>query len=159
KILVLLHDSGNRYASKIYNDDWMSVNGYLDSSFSVQVRDVLATLGKGKQLYTINDRATIGEAIQLMEDKGISQLPVVENGMIKGMVSEKNLVRPVLLGEFSKNDNISLAVHQNFKTVDENELLEKVANALLKKETTFVTRDGKLIDILTEIDVLQYMAK
>lgn len=159
KILVLLHDSGNRYASKIYNDDWMSNNGYLDSSFSVQVKDVLNSIGKGKQVITVSDRTTIGEAINLMEEKGISQLPVVDNGVIKGMVSEKNLVRPVLLGEFSQSDNISLATHQNFRTVDENELLEKVANAHLKKEVALVTRDGKLIDILTEIDVLQYMAK
>lgn len=159
KILVLLHDSGNRYASKIYNDDWMSNNGYLDSSFSVQIRDVLLDLGKGKKIFTISDSATIGDAINIMEENGISQLPVVENGVIKGMVSEKNLVRPVLLGEFTQGDNISLAYHQHFKTVDENELLENVANALLKKEIALVTRDGKLIDILTEIDVLQYMAK
>lgn len=159
KILVLLHDSGNRYASKIYNDDWMSYNGYLDSSFAVQIKDVLSDLGKGKKVITISDRATIGEAINLMEEKGISQLPVVDNGVIKGMVSEKNLVKPVLLGEFSQSDNISLATHQSFRTVDENELLEVVANAQLKKEVALVTRDGKLIDILTEIDVLQYMAK
>tara|TARA_R110000868_G_scaffold86182_8_gene241740 strand:- start:3754 stop:5139 length:1386 start_codon:yes stop_codon:yes gene_type:complete len=161
KILVLLHDSGNRYASKIYNDDWMSTNSYLDSSFSVQISDVLTALGKGKgkEIFTVSDRATIGEAIKLMEQKGISYLPVVDQGTIKGMVSEKNLVRPVLLGEFSQSDNISLATHQNFRVVDENELLENVANALLKKEIALVTRDDKLIDILTEIDVLQYMAK
>ncbi len=159
KILVLLHDSGNRYASKIYNDDWMSNNGYLDSTFSVQIRDVLQMLGKGKEVFTVSDRATIGEAIKLMEEKGISYLPVVDQGMIKGLVSEKNLVRPVLLGEFSHSDNISLATHQSFRTVDENELLENVANALLKKEIALVTRGGKLVDILTEIDVLQYMAK
>ncbi len=159
KILVLLHDSGNRYASKIYNDDWMSTNNYLDSSFSVQIRDVLLTLGKGKEIFSVKDSATIGEAIKMMEEKGISYLPVVDKGLIKGLVSEKNLVRPVLLGEFSQSDNISLATHQNFRIVDENELLENVANALLKKEIALVTRNDKLIDILTEIDVLQYMAK
>ncbi len=160
KILVLLHDSGNRYASKIYNDDWMSTNSYLDSSFSVQIRDVLSTLGKGaKEIFSVSDSSTIGEAIKVMQEKGVSYLPVVDKGTIKGLVSEKNLVRPVLLGEFSQSDNISLATHQNFRIVDENELLENVANALLKKEIALVTRDEKLIDILTEIDVLQYMAK
>ena len=115
--------------------------------------------GNGKEIFTVSDRATIGEAIKVMEQKGISYLPVVDQGTIKGMVSEKNLVRHVLLGEFSQSDNISLATHQNFRIVDENELLENVANALLKKEIALVTRDDKLIDILTEIDVLQYMAK
>jgi cystathionine beta-synthase len=62
------------------------------------------------------------------------------------------------MGEFQKDDNISLAYTNNFKTVDKNELLENVANALLKKEVALVTENGKLVDILTEIDVLQYMS-
>jgi len=159
KILILLHDSGNRYASKIYNDDWMSDNGYLDSSFNVQISDVLTDLNKKGGVSTIKDVATIGEAIAIMDKNGISQLPVLNSkDEIVGLCSEKNLVKPVLMGEFQRDDNISLAYTGNFKTVDKNELLENVANALLNKEVALVTENGKLVDILTEIDVLQYMS-
>ncbi|EQC47574.1 pyridoxal-phosphate dependent enzyme [Bacteriovorax sp. Seq25_V] len=159
KILVLLHDSGNRYASKIYNDDWMSDNGYLDSSFNVQIKDVLSDLGKNGSIITINDSATIGEAITIMEEKGMSQLPVVNKaGEVVGLCAEKNLVKPVVMGEFQKDDNISLAYTNKFRIVDRNELLETVADALLKKEVAIITKDGKLSDILTEIDILQYMS-
>lgn len=160
KILVLLHDSGNRYASKIYNDDWMSDNGYLDSSFDVQIKDVIAALGKKGQLLTISDQTTIGEAITLMDDKGISQLPCVdENGAIKGLVSEKTLLKPVMMGEFSKEDNISLAFNMNYKVIDKNELLSNVADALLQKEVALVKEGDKIVDILTDIDVLQYLSQ
>ncbi len=159
KILVLLHDSGNRYASKIYNDDWMSDNGYLDSSFNVQIKDVLSDLGKNGSIITIRDSATIGDAINIMEDKGMSQLPVINKlGEVIGLCAEKNLVRPVVMGEFQKDDNISLAYTNKFRIVDQNELLETVADALLKKEVAIITKDGKLTDILTEIDILQYMS-
>lgn len=159
KILILLHDSGNRYASKIYNDDWMSDNGYLDSSFNVQISEVLEDLNKKGNITSILDKATIGEAINIMDSKGISQLPVLNsNGEIVGLCSEKNLVKPVLMGEFQKDDNVSLAYTNNYKIVDRNELLENVANALLKKDVALVTDNGKLVDILTEIDVLQYMS-
>lgn len=160
KILVLLHDSGNRYASKIYNDDWMSDNGYLDSSFDVQIKDVLQLLGKSGKLETISDKATIGEAITLMDERGISQLPCVDDsGVIKGLVAEKTLLKPVMMGEFSKEDNISLAFNMNYKTINKNELLSNVADALLQKEVALVMEDNKLVDILTDIDVLQYLSK
>lgn len=160
KILVLLHDSGNRYASKIYNDDWMSDNGYLDSSFDVQIKDVLKHLNKKGGLEVISDKSTIGEAISLMDKKGISQLPCIDSeGNIKGVVSEKSLLRPVMMGEFNKEDNISLAFTMDFKTVNRYELLSSVADALLQKEIALVMENNKLVDILTDIDVLQYLSK
>jgi cystathionine beta-synthase len=159
KILVLLHDSGNRYASKIYNDDWMSDNGYLDSSFNVQIKDVIEQIADKKTLLTIQESATIGEAIALMEDNGISQVPVLnKEGAVVGLCQEKNLVKPIVMGEFKKDDCITLANTQNFKVVDKHELLITVADALLKKEVALITEDGKLTDILTEIDILQYMS-
>lgn len=160
KILILLHDSGNRYASKIYNDDWMSDGGYLDNSFNVQISEVLKTLKKDGSIITIEDTTTIGEAIHIMEEKGISQLPVVnKDGDILGLCSEGNLLKPVIMGEFQKDDNISLALKSNFRVVDTNELLETVADALLRKEIAIITKDGKIVDLLSEIDILQYMSE
>lgn len=68
KILVILPDSGNRYTSKIYNDDWMRDNGYEDYSFNVIVSDVLKELGKGNDpIITLKDTNTVGDAVDLME--------------------------------------------------------------------------------------------
>ncbi|GAB4017961.1 MAG: pyridoxal-phosphate dependent enzyme [Bdellovibrio sp.] len=159
KILVMLHDSGNRYASKIYNDDWMSNNGYLDHSFNVQIKDVLKLLGKAsKGIVTVPDTATIGEVINLMDKHGVSQIPVVGAKGIRGIVGEKNLLRPVVMGEFKKDDNISLAINPQFRCVDANDLLSSVADGLLKKEVALVTEGEKIVDILTDIDVLQYVS-
>ena len=65
KILVILPDSGNRYTSKIFNDEWMMAKGYIDSSFNVLIKDLLADLGKSNgQIISISDHATIGEAVK-----------------------------------------------------------------------------------------------
>ena len=158
KILILLHDSGNRYSSKIYNDDWMSDNGYLDSSFNVSIKDLVADLGKEKkELIKLADTANVGEAIALMDKTGVSQLPIFEGETLKGLVTEKNLLKPCLLGELSKEDGISLAYTSNFQEIDQNELLSKVADSLLNKETVFVTDNGKVVNVLTEIDILHYI--
>jgi cystathionine beta-synthase len=159
KILVLLHDSGNRYASKIYNDDWMTSNGYFESDFNVQIKDVLTALGKGtKPIISIPDTASIGEAVKMMEVKGVSQLPINRNGTICGLVGEADLMKPVFLGDYSLNDSVSLVAKNNFKLIDENELLAHVAESLLAKHVVLVTKDSKPTAILTHIDILQYIS-
>jgi cystathionine beta-synthase len=160
KILVLLHDSGNRYASKIYNDAWMSSKGYMDSSFNVQVKELLTELNKDKQgLISIDDTYTIEKAIKVMEEKGISQVPVMSKGSVKGIVTDKLLIKPVFSGELSAKENISLVLNNKFAMVDENELLSQATDALLNKEVVIVSRNNQPISILTDIDILQYVAK
>jgi cystathionine beta-synthase len=160
KILVMLPDSGNRYTSKIFNDDWMSMNGYSDSSFNVRIAEVLEELGKKPgDLLSIQDNCTIGDAIKLMEEHGVSQVPVMADKHIKGIVSERKLLKPVFAGEISLDDSISLAVENKFRTINVNEMLSKVADALLQKEIALVEKDGKIISLLSDIDILQFIAQ
>lgn len=159
KILVILPDSGNRYASKIYNDDWMRDNNYLDLSFNVQIKEVLTFLRKVKtEIITIEETCTVEQAIKLMEKKGISQLPIVVDDVVIGVVSESDLLRPVFEGKLALNDNVSVAQKSHHFIVDINEMLEKVALALTKKETVLITENGKIVDILTNIDILHYVS-
>jgi len=159
KILCLLPDSGNRYASKIYNDDWMSANGYQDSSFNVSVSEVLESLGKKeRQIYSLPDNSTIGDAVRLMEEKGVSQVPVFCKDKIQGIVTEKTLLRPLYQGEYNLNDSITMVSESRFKSIDKNELLSKVADALVCKETVLVTSKNEIVGILTDIDILQFIS-
>ena len=160
KILVILPDSGNRYASKIYNDDWMRENRYLDSTFNVQVSEVLETLDKGKENFvSLQEVQTIQEAIDLMKDNDISQVPVYGNKDLVGVVSESNIMRPLYEGELALTDTVSVALETNFAVIDENEMLENVAEALVDHKTVLVTRKKEIVDLLTQIDLLNFMSK
>jgi cystathionine beta-synthase len=160
KILVILPDSGNRYASKIFNDEWMMSKGYIASSFNVIIKDLLSDLEKNNnQVISITDHANIGDAIKLMEQKSVSQLPVVTDGMIKGVLSENALLKPLFNGEYHLSDSVSLAYTDKYRTVDINDLLSNVADSLLKKDVVLVTEKGKLVNLLSNIDILNYIAK
>lgn len=160
KILVILPDSGNRYTSKIFNDEWMMSKGYIDSSFNVIIKDLLIDLGKvNNQVISITDHATIGEAVKVMEQKSVSQLPVIADGIIKGVLSETGLLKPLFNGEFSLSDSVSLAYTNKYKVVDINDLLANVADSLLKKDVVIVTDKGQPVNLLTNIDILNYIAK
>jgi cystathionine beta-synthase len=160
KILVILPDSGNRYSSKIFNDEWMMAKGYIDSSFNVIIADLLKDLGKDMNpIISIDDHATIGDAVKMMELKNVSQLPVVSDGVIKGVLSENALLKPLFNGEFQLSDSVSLAYSNKYKVVDQNDLLTNVAESLLKKDVVLITNQGKLINILSNIDILNFISK
>ena len=159
KILVILPDSGNRYSSKIFNDDWMSDNGYKESTFNIQIKEVLQLLDKANdQIITIQDDQTIGDAIKLMNEKGISQVPVVTGDQIKGVVQEKDLLKPLYEGEYHSSDSISLALTNSFQVIDQEELLSKVTHSLLNKQTVIVLEKNKIKSLLTNIDILQFIS-
>ncbi len=160
RILVLLPDAGGRYASKIFNDDWMRDNGYLDSSFNVMVRDVLAALDKGKEpLHAIDESTTIGEAVAEFKKYGISQLPVYRGDDLVGVLSEHMLLRPVFEGELSPDEPVSVARQDNFVVVDANAMLSGVTDALLADQVVMVTVGGRVVDILTDADILNFVAQ
>lgn len=159
RILVILPDSGNRYAGKIYNDDWMRDKGYFDNSFNVSVKEVLEVLNKNKkELITLPDTSSVGDVCDLMRNKDISQVPISRDGQIVGLVTENKLLRPLFESQISLRDPITVAMENNFAVVDENELLEKVANSLLSKKSVLITSNGNYVSILTDIDILNYMS-
>lgn len=158
KILVVLPDSGNRYTSKIYNDEWMMNMGYIDSNYNTQVSAILKAVKKDGKLISITDHPTIGEAIKIMEENQISQLPVITDGIVKGIISEELLLKPLYNGAFNLNDSVSIAWSNKFRVVDINDNVSTVTDALLKKEVVIVTENQKPIQLLTNSDILRFMS-
>jgi cystathionine beta-synthase len=159
KILVILCDSGNRYTGKIFNDEWMRNNGYWDNTLSVTIQEVIDTLGKGKvEIISMIDEHTISDAVKVLKQENISQIPVYSKGNLMGVVNEKNILRNLFEGKISLGDNISIAVDRNYELININDFLDKVANNLLQRKTVLVEKDNKVVEILTDIDILNFMS-
>lgn len=159
KILVILCDSGNRYTGKIFNDEWMQNNGYWDNTLSVTIQEVIDTLKKGKvEIISMTDENTISDAVKVLKQENISQIPVYSKGNLLGVVNERNILRNLFEGKISLGDNISIAVDRNYELININDFLDKVANNLLQRKTVLVEKDDKVIEILTDIDILNFMS-
>ena len=138
----------------------MNDNGYKESTFNILISDLLNNIRTPNyKIISLQDTSTIGDAIKVMEENNISQLPIYSNNSLKGVVSEKNLLRPIYDGEYTLKDSISLVCNPTFKSIDKNELLSNATMALTNKEVVLVTDQGKVIDILTNIDVLNYISQ
>lgn len=95
-VVVLLPDSGFRYLSKTYNDEWMRRNGFLDTTPALTAADVLEARAHAEPVVSVGPETVLAEAIQTMMAHGISQMPVIEGGEVVGSLAERSLLSRLL---------------------------------------------------------------
>ena len=97
-VVVMLPDSGFRYLSKTYSDEWMRRQGFLSASGTLTVDAVLAARGAAEPVVTVAPGETLAEAIGAMTAHGISQVPVVDPaaGAVVGSLSERGVLARLL---------------------------------------------------------------
>lgn len=164
-VVVLLPDSGSRYLSKVFDDDWMREYGYLEDPWCEATATDVLNAKAHKDLITLEPSARMTDVIKLMKEHGISQAPVVEDGELIGMVREVDLLNHMLMAghEHSPGEAIGEMMTTDVTTVAADESLEGLMTLLSAGvEVVFVTptaaADSGVMGILTKIDVLDYVA-
>ncbi len=157
RIIVLLPDSGNRYLSKVFDDDWMRENGFLDSGWGT-VADLLLGVKShsGPIIYTKPD-SSIEEVINLMKDKGFSQIPVIENNQVVGLVNETHLLSALFSGRLKSNDRVIAVAESNFAVLSPSDPVERVSQAITAGQTPIVQNQHNGLTIITKIDLITYL--
>jgi cystathionine beta-synthase len=157
RILVFLADGGHKYLSKIFNDDWMRENGFLEDSPGIgTVRDILQ--GK-KPIVTARPDARLREVIDQMKTLSISQLPVVEKGRMRGIVAEVDLLRALVTGGKTLDSPIAEVVEDDYATVTPNTKIELLQGVLADAKVAIVEERDEVIGIVTKIDLIDFLAK
>lgn len=160
-VVVILPDSGSRYLSKVFDDDWMRENGFLESAWmEIRASDVLA--GKTLQsLYTARPTDRQNDVIALMKQHDISQLPVVdEQGQVGGIVTEVELLDHMLTAGHAHDaaETIEQLVRTDVATVTPDIFLESLMTTFTTRRVVLVVEDEMLVGIITKIDLLDYLA-
>ena len=158
KILVFLCDGGNKYVSKIFNDDWMRENGFLDETGLGTVRDILGT-SERKKVATASSSSRVKEVISTLKALGISQLPVVDGGKLKGMVAEVDLLRHLVSGEHTFDSPIGGLIESDYATVTPETKIELLQGILADAKVAIVTERDEVVGIITKIDLIDFLAR
>src|SRR5215212_8753562 len=176
-VVVLLPDSGRGYLSKIYSDDWMRENGFL-SRFSRPTRVGRLVTERGSDVpnvVAVSCDQTVADAIELLRQHDISQLPVVRTGTplvdedggvvrvevqsVAGSVQERGLLDQLFRNPDALSAKVSTVMDGPFPLVDANEEVERVVPMLASgAPAVLVQRDGAIIGVVTRADVLEYVA-
>ncbi len=156
-VVVLLPDSGTRYVSKIYNDEWMRNNGFFEYENAVSAHDIIKSKSKHVTgIVTVNTRQTIQEANELMNEEGISQLPVADDkGSLVGSLLESHILNTLIKDPTAQSRSVAEVMGDPFPDVDSDTSLEKITNLLDKKTSAvIVNRAGGKKDIITRSDLI-----
>ncbi|MCB9741675.1 MAG: pyridoxal-phosphate dependent enzyme [Alphaproteobacteria bacterium] len=156
-VLIILPDSGSRYLSKIFNDLWMKENGFLEPDSSLgTVRELLEHKGK-RGVISVSPDATVSEVIGTMKLHGISQVPVLDDGRLAGILSETRLLERALQGTPGKT-RVRELVQANYTTVDRDTELSTLSELFRRFKVAFVIEGQKPIDVITKIDLIDHIA-
>ncbi len=166
-IVVLLPDSGRGYLSKIFNDDWMADYGFLTTSSSEEtlVGDVLRRKsGDLPQLVHVHPNETIREAIDVLREYGVSQVPVVKaeppvmSAEVIGSVVERDLLDALFEGKANLADALDKHMSSPLPMIGSGEPVAAAMHALEHAGAAVVLDDGKPVGVLTRQDLLSYLA-
>ncbi|HEX9730198.1 MAG TPA: pyridoxal-phosphate dependent enzyme [Gemmatimonadales bacterium] len=155
-VVVILSDTGERYLSKLFNDEWMQENQLLETE-RVTARSLLQTKSNGgpEQLVTVAATHTVRQALNLMTTYNVSQLPVVETGDCVGAVSEGALMARAIGSPAVLEHAVRDYMEPPYPVVDSDLPLDRFS-ALLSREVpaVLVRQDGTISGIVTRYDVL-----
>lgn len=156
-VVAFCADTGRNYLSKFYDDDWL-VQNHLDEGAPVaeSVGDLLRVRGD-RTLVTVGPEATAAEAVRLLQDRGISQLPVLSDGRPVGSIQEVTLAR--LLHDHA--DLSAVRVEQimarPLPQVDTAVHLDEAYRLLLAGNSGVLATSGdEVLGIVTRIDLIEY---
>jgi cystathionine beta-synthase len=158
-VVTILCDTGERYLSKVFNDEWLRENQLVDAE-RVAVRQLVARKGAGAPpLIQVAPSATVRQALNLMSTYNVSQVPVLDGADGVGAVSEQALMARALEDPKVLDLPVSEEMDPPFPVVDGDMPVDRLA-ALLSRETpaALVRHDGRLEGIVTRYDLLHQLA-
>src|ERR1700760_3091466 len=169
-VVVLLPDGGRGYMSKIFNDAWMSSYGFLRSRLDGSteqstVGDVLRRKsGALPDLVHTHPSETVRDAIGILREYGVSQMPVVGAeppvmaGEVAGSVSERELLSAVFEGRANLADAVGMHMSPPLPIIGAGELVSSLAKALRDLDAVMVVEEGKPVGVITRYDLLGFLS-
>ena len=164
-VVIILPDGGRGYLSKIFSDHWMASYGFLSRDGEATVGEVLRSKsGQLPALVHTHPNETIRDAVEIMHEYGVSQMPVVSAeppvmaGEVVGSVSERELLDALFAGTASLADAVTGHMAKPFALVGSGENLATARAALQDRDAIMVVDDGKPAGVLTRADLLGFLA-
>ena len=172
-IVVVLTDTGRNYLSKFFNDEWMRQQGYVERIAPARVREVLHSAAGGSghgadaaglpELVTVDASTTVGDAIEVMQRYGISQLPVRDRSRseaeVVGSLQERSLLDRIYRDPGVVAQAVGAAMDPPFRSMPADAPVEEAFQALLGGEAAVVVVDGTAaIGMVTRADLLEFVA-
>ncbi len=167
-IVVLLPDSGRGYLTKVFNDEWLGQYGFAtrDDSEDRTVGEVLrGKSGRLPDLVHTHPSETVAEAVAILQEYGVSQMPVVRAeppvvaAEVAGSVSDRTLLDALFTGQAKLADPVEDHMSAPLPTIGSTSPAREAVDLLESSDAVLVQEDGKPVGVLTRQDLLAFLAR
>src|SRR6266851_3848616 len=160
--VALLPDTGMRYLSKVYNEEWMRERGYVDAATAITVAEVVNAkhaLGKVRELIVARPYQTVFHALKTMQEQDISQIPVFEENIPIGTIHEDQILNLALQGKDLRKLVVREVMSKPLPQVPRTAPVERITHILSHENpAVFVDMGNAHFEILTKYDLMSTVA-
>jgi len=159
KVLTFAADTGNRYLSKMFNDFWMRDQGFIDVESHGDLRDLIARPYISHDTVTIGPEEPLANAYKRMKLYDVSQLPVVEDGQLVGILDESDLLLAVADTPERFDEIVKDAMETELTEIDVSAPVEDLM-PIFNRDFVAIVMDGEqFLGLITRVDLLNYLRR
>jgi cystathionine beta-synthase len=159
RVVSFVCDSGNKYLSKVYNDYWMLDQGFLTRERFGDLRDLIARRHSERADITVAVSETLLAAYGRMKLYDVSQLPVMRDGRIAGIVDEEDVLLEVFEHPERFDEPVSRVMASHLVTVPPDAPLPQLMEIFKRGMVAIVVDRGEFLGLITRIDLLNWLRR
>ncbi len=159
KVVAIVCDTGNKYLSKMYNDYWMMDNGYMETTVHGDLRDLIARPYQNNDTIVMRPDETLADVYQRMKLYDVSQLPVMEDNEIVGIIDESDVLLTVFDHAEAFKNSVSSAMTDQLEFLDVKSDLKELLPVFESGRVAIVKQDDEFLGLITRIDLLNYLRR
>lgn len=159
RVVTFVCDSGNKYLSKIYNQYWLDDHGFISGSQNNDLRDLIVRPHSARGAITIQPHELLRDAYRKMKMYDVSQLPVIEDEQLVGLISEIDILLAVTGNTSGFFITVRDAMTKSLVKIDVNQQIDSLLPIFEKGMVAIIMDRDQFLGLITPIDLLQYLRK
>ena len=159
RVVTFVCDSGNKYLSKVYNDYWMLDQGFSNREQFGDLRDLIARRAWERAAVTVNSTELVMAAYRRMKLYDVSQLPVMHEGRIVGIVDEEDILLEVFENPQHFNEPVTKAMASHLVTVPVDAPISQLMEIFKRGMVAIVMKENEFQGLVTRIDLLNWLRR
>ena len=157
RVVTFACDSGNKYLSKVFNDNWLINEGLKKPNRTGNLQELILNLYANKSVIYSNPTEKVSVAITKMTNNDISQLPVIDNGEVIGVIDDTCILKNSHLKEFNFSSIVSEIMNKKFNTIEVSSDINNLYNSFENSNYVIVKKNNNFIGLITKIDFISYL--
>ena len=159
RVVSFVCDSGNKYLSKVYNDYWMFDQGFFEREHLGDLRDLIARRHTERAAITVNSTETVMAAYRRMKLYDVSQVPVMQEGRIVGIVDEEDILLEVIAHPEHFSEPVTRAMASHLVTVPVDATVPQLMEIFKRGMVAIVMHGSEFQGLITRIDLLNWLRR